>query len=305
MDVRTAEKPIFLLGTGRCGSTYWQTILCAANGVWVWGEHEGILASFSTMVSALDKNSQLSQWSLDLNKVILTPDISPGDATRFAWNNGFDKEILLRHTANFISRLFKENLPRGKSRWGFKEIRYGGGSYVPEFLLELFPEGKVVITSRYARETIISSLVAWHKNEIELYLSGHTSRLVELIDEYANKWINFGRFAFDLKKKYPNNVGFTLLEQENSLNNVLNFLDLDYTESMHKFASMSVNKNKNVDKFINNENFAALIDMVLLKNSIAIENITSELTGLCQEYCSVLGDATVGSGNITQGSYSE
>lgn len=43
VSVDASGRPVFLFGTGRCGSTFWQTLPCRADGLWVWGEHAGIL----------------------------------------------------------------------------------------------------------------------------------------------------------------------------------------------------------------------------------------------------------------------
>ncbi|MEZ5816111.1 MAG: hypothetical protein R3D44_03420 [Hyphomicrobiaceae bacterium] len=37
------ERPVFLLGTGRCGSTYQQVRISQIADIWIWGEHDGIL----------------------------------------------------------------------------------------------------------------------------------------------------------------------------------------------------------------------------------------------------------------------
>lgn len=275
--VNNQEKPIFLLGTGRCGSTYWQRMLCSADDVWIWGEHEGILLSFAIMLSALGAKSQLSKWSLDLNKIILTPDIEAGDATRFAWNNGFDRNILLGHVVNFVTNLFKENLPAGKSRWGFKEIRYGHGSNVAEFLLELFPYGKVIITSRDARETIISSLVSWHRAEIELFVGGYDNNLQKQVAGYVDKWIRFGNFSLGLQNKYPNQVGFSYLGQPDSVQKVFDFLDVAYTENIHAIENSMVNENRSARQYADNEKFTALIDGLLYEKADEIAAITNKI----------------------------
>jgi hypothetical protein len=257
------ESPIFLLGTGRCGSTYWQQMLCQTEDIWIWGEHEGILSNFSGIIDAMDSGSQLSKWCLNNKTIQSVDDIGDGDATLFAWNNGFDREILTNHIRDFISGLFKANLPVGKVRWGFKEIRYGPNSRIPELLLKLFPAGKIIVTCRAVRETTMSTLVARNRKEIDLFLGGQYKEFDRLVTQIVNRWLSFHRFFVELRKKYPERVHFAMLGGEGSAEAVLQFVGVEREGPDHAPSEKKINVNPAAQPYYNAVALTDIVDATL------------------------------------------
>ncbi|MFN7056963.1 hypothetical protein [Hyphomonas sp.] len=61
-------RPIMILGTGRCGSTYLQTALCGISDIWIWGEHDGMLRSLFHAFSLPHKSKALNEFSFPYAK---------------------------------------------------------------------------------------------------------------------------------------------------------------------------------------------------------------------------------------------
>lgn len=200
MPANASGRPVFLLGTGRCGSTYWQTLLCRAEGLWVWGEHEGLLKTILRARHLLANSARFP----GVNVPPLGADAAatnPEHGMQLAWNNGFRGPDLDDELRGLIDGLMRKQLPPGKSRWGFKEIRYGDQSFgeadeSPRHLLELFPGATVVLTLRHPRPMIESTLGTF----VPQVLDGADTPLglVALRHKYANHARRWRRFVDDL-----------------------------------------------------------------------------------------------------------
>jgi Sulfotransferase family len=157
--------PIFVFGTGRCGSTHIQRLITLSTCCWVWGEHEGFLAPLLESVrrcetgSALDRNVFRAGWRSDGQ---LISDMTMG-SDQLAWLNRFDKEEFRVEVASLVDRMFRFPVPEGWTQWGFKEIRYGLDNNAPVALLTLFPTATAIFTFREPKATIESMIRAWGK----------------------------------------------------------------------------------------------------------------------------------------------
>lgn len=159
------EEPIFLLGSGRCGSTFLQTRLSALGNVWIWGEHDGMLVKLREWRESVASSTKMNEFSTSRppgDPMVLLKKDQGADATMVAWLNGFRTADLDRVLRLAVTSLFTCALPVGKRRWGFKEIRYGPDDRMAVYLLDLFPRGKIVHTLRNPFSTIESGLFAWH-----------------------------------------------------------------------------------------------------------------------------------------------
>ena len=157
---RPAEAfPIFLLGSGRSGTTLLQKILNSADDVMIWGEHGGFLKKIARAYFHHIENPQVNRKifqenpvakdpSLDFNRLLLT-DI------RYCWTNWYGRQEVASNFASLIESFFH---PPGmeKRHWGFKEIRYGGGDRTIEMLAELFPNARFVFIARDPVDVIAS-----------------------------------------------------------------------------------------------------------------------------------------------------
>src|SRR6185295_15406374 len=158
------ERPIFLLGVGRCGSTFQQVALNRLPDIWIWGEHDGIIGNLLRWGAQAIASENLQKFAFSRSPDDPSSALQGNlriNATAVAWLNGFRPPDLEHLQSDLISQLFKKGLPTGKWRWGFKEIRYGPDDKVPERLLLLFSESKIVHTLRNPFATVESTIFAW------------------------------------------------------------------------------------------------------------------------------------------------
>lgn len=226
------EEPIFLLGTGRCGSTFQQTRLSGVGDVWIWGEHDGMLIKLREWSKSVAASTKLNEFSfsrpLGDPSVLLQKD-HRADATIVAWLNGFRTADLDRVLRLALTSLFTCGLPAGKRRWGFKEIRYGPDDRVAEFLLDLFPRAKIVHTLRGPFPTIESGLFAWHFPALQDAFGKSDEAIINsLYSDYAIHWERTARYFLDLEASFPDRVFTSKLETfRENLPKLLTFLNLE------------------------------------------------------------------------------
>lgn len=151
--------PIFLLGSGRSGTTLLQKILNSADDVMIWGEHGGFLKKLARAYYAHTENPKVKRKiflqnpgpndpNLDHHRLRLTD-------FDYCWMNWYGRREVAANFAGLIESFFH---PPGmeKRHWGFKEIRYGGEDRVVEMLAELFPNARFVFIVRNPVDVIAS-----------------------------------------------------------------------------------------------------------------------------------------------------
>ncbi|MAB71958.1 MAG: hypothetical protein CMJ54_05585 [Planctomycetaceae bacterium] len=151
--------PIFLLGSGRSGTTLLQKILNSADDVMIWGEHGGFLEQIARAYFHHTEKSKVNQAifrqnpvakdpNLDFNRLMLT-DIG------YCLMNWYGRREVAANFAGLIESFFH---PPGmkKRHWGFKEIRYGRDDRTIEMLAELFPTARFVLIVRNPVDVIAS-----------------------------------------------------------------------------------------------------------------------------------------------------
>jgi hypothetical protein len=167
LSAHDSGDPLFLLGSGRCGSTFWQTLLCRAPDTWIWGEHRGFLRLvLEARGRFLSAEGMLAEGRRAL---AAGGGIGPDRFVRtdldwaLAWANMMTPTVFDELVRGFIDASMRQGLPAGRTRWGFKEIRYGRtNDPTPTSLLDLFPGGTVIHTLRHPRASIESAMRAWH-----------------------------------------------------------------------------------------------------------------------------------------------
>jgi Sulfotransferase family len=211
-----ASCPIFLLGMGRCGSTFQQVVLTKITDIWIWGEHDGMLAPVIKWLRATKESRDLRRFSFVTDPAAVTEMMdadSPGISTRLAWLNAFRANDLDKAARNLICTIFETGLPSGKTRWGFKEIRYGPADRAAEGLLDLFPCARIIHTVRHPIRTIESCLLTWHRPDMQEALkSGNQSSIDDLYRRYANRWAAVTGYYLELSARYPLRVRSSKLE---------------------------------------------------------------------------------------------
>jgi hypothetical protein len=217
MTTRKNTKPIFLLGVGRCGSTALQLQLSRIADIWIWGEHDGVLRGFLDWTRSIRESRNLQQFAFsrgDADPRQLVTSHTGGDATHIAWMNAFGRKDVEAIERSVIETLCARNLPEGKRRWGFKEIRYGIEDDVPERLLGLYPDAKIVHTLRDPYKTIESSIFAWHYDELKAAIeSDDIESLRKTYRHYASRWTQAVEYFDALRSTYPGQVHFSRIER--------------------------------------------------------------------------------------------
>ena len=148
--------PVFVFGTGRCGSTHLQRLISLSTCCWVWGEHDGFLGP---LLESVDRCGT----SLGLERNVFRTGLRSDDqlasdmylgSERLSWLNRFDSEEFEGEVTSLFDRLFGSRLPNGWTEWGFKEILYGIDNNAPAILLKLFPSATTVFTFRDPKSTM-------------------------------------------------------------------------------------------------------------------------------------------------------
>lgn len=207
------QAPIFILGSGRCGSTFFQTMLCSVDDIWIWGEHDGMLAQLLGWGERTRKSQPLNRFSFPF--VGQDPwSVMRGNGTHAAWLGGFNADDVITAQRLVLEHLFCNRLPAGKRRWGFKEIRYGGDSMVPGRLLSLYPAARIIHVVRDPIRTVESSLRAWHRNLVLDFdtAQSNPARLREVFDNLLERWVSVTGHLLDLEQAHPEHVRTIRLE---------------------------------------------------------------------------------------------
>lgn len=154
------DRPVFVISAGRSGSTWLQKTLCMHPRLAIWGEHHGFLEPLLNSLNRIRRGEQTDshiETSDDVRRAVATRFETP--SLQIAWAQQFTVEEYRTAIRNLILELFARDLAPGV-RWGFKEIRYAE-RFLPETLLELFPEARFVFLSRDPEQCLRSMVLSW------------------------------------------------------------------------------------------------------------------------------------------------
>jgi hypothetical protein len=163
--------PIFLLGTGRCGSTLLQKILNSVDNVTIYGEHGGFLRHIAEAYFLNLEDKKIEKYIINQNVAGEHPDAvierlkNPQQWS--AWTNWYNRETVKRSFRDFTESFFNPIPLRGKVHWGFKEIRYGLSDRVLEMLANLYPNGRFIFVVRNPVDVVASKISARMSDGIE------------------------------------------------------------------------------------------------------------------------------------------
>lgn len=159
--LRAWDRPVFVITTGRSGSTLLLRYLNCARDLVVWGEHAAILTELAACYAKLTKPSTLAfvdaaqPWVDSLLRKSAV--VCASDQMTIEWVNSFSVETIRESFRNFLFSLLNQRMP-ADCRWGFKEIHYGR----PEMSLlrELFAGARFLVLVRDPA-SIIRSKFTW------------------------------------------------------------------------------------------------------------------------------------------------
>lgn len=160
------EFPIFVLGSGRSGTTLLQRILNALPHVAISGEHGGFLAPLAEAYFERLLTGETAQKVTRPDRVgvayehfvskLREPERWP------AWEQWWDREDCAKHFRGLVENFFRPPPAVTMPHWGFKEIRYGAQDRTLDFLRDLFPQARILFIVRAPNHTVASqSALGW------------------------------------------------------------------------------------------------------------------------------------------------
>lgn len=166
-----AKFPIFLLGTGRCGSTLLQKILNSVENAMIYGEHGGFLKQVAAAYFLNFEDKMIEKYIMSKNVAEKEP-ISVFETLKnpqlwSAWTNWYNQKTVKNNFRDFIESFFNPSSLEQAVHWGFKEIRYGLDDRVVEMLADLYPDGRFVFIVRHPADVIASKISARASEGIE------------------------------------------------------------------------------------------------------------------------------------------
>jgi hypothetical protein len=209
--------PVFLFGTGRCGSTHLQRMVSLNTEVWVWGEHDGFLNHLMRGLKAYEGSAAMKRAVFDApqpaDDEALVERVR-SETNVLSWLNRIDRTTLRDELRLLIERMFKKGVPRGWTGWGFKEILYGGPEDTPALLLEMFPDCRAAFSFREPAATVDSMIRSWTPA-----LAREPQRIGEIPATYeyrAKKWLLVMTYFIALKRAQPRRISFFDTESLNA-----------------------------------------------------------------------------------------
>jgi hypothetical protein len=180
--------PVFVFGTGRCGSTHIQRLITLSTCCWIWGEHDGFLEPLLRSVRQYETSKVLERavfHESPRSDDHLISDMALG-SERLSWLNRLDKAEFRTRVASLVDRMFGSPVPDGWTQWGFKEILYGLDNDAPATLLNLFPNATAVFTFRDPKNTIESMIRTWSSDI--LYGPPSANNLCKMYRMRVQRW---------------------------------------------------------------------------------------------------------------------
>jgi sulfotransferase family protein len=188
------KPPIFLLSSGRSGSTLVQRIFNSYDDVLIWGEHGGFLQEVASAYFRLREHPSNKKFIFAPGAGLQTipwseiPTLKRAENWQ-AWMNWFsiaDVDDLFRQ---FVRALFTHPSAPADHIWGFKEIRYGPNDRVIEFLARLFPDAQFVFLVRNGLNTVSSQLSTFHPTGVRFHRLREVGRL-PIVIRRSRTWRN-------------------------------------------------------------------------------------------------------------------
>lgn len=202
-SVSQVDAPVFVISTGRSGSTLVQRLLNCHDELVVWGEHFGFLNGLIQSYMRMARPDQrLYPKTADSNggPALMLPTLTD-PAAPIEWVNPWSLEEFQEQVRSFAANYFGGRL-QPDQRWGFKEIRYNNEPALVG-LSQLFPRGRFVFVQRNPVEVARSKILAFLKEGRWDSLSdqGRRNRASEILDEVLEHYRLYESFSKKNQRK--------------------------------------------------------------------------------------------------------
>ncbi len=206
------QSPIFVLGTGRSGTTLLQRIINSAENVVIWGEHGGFLSPVAEAYFLNLEDKTILHNIPKRNSPFDTPQAKVQKLKNSklwpAWCNWYSQKEARDIFRSLIENFFNPpNLDQNLS-WGFKEIKYGRGCRTLEMLADLYTDAKFVLIIRDPVDVIAAYFFKYLKQKSGLGDRLTISQAKELkancefsIIKEAEAWRKQNAYFMDFKAK--------------------------------------------------------------------------------------------------------
>jgi len=237
-------KQLFIIGSGRSGTTLVQRLFNSFPNIMIWGEHSGFLKDMAEAYFTLTLNSSMKEYSYtqplpDKGGDLLVHYKRPERWQ--AWNNWFQpsdvKNIFRAHLESFFN-------PKGTAKsliWGFKEIRYGTNDRVIEFLAELYPNAQFVFATRNGLNTLERQLTTFYQGESK-FLAIKRILQLSIVIRISREWVIQNRHLMKLADQNGDNFHFIqyegILKDISILIPVLKNLGVELGDAQFKILKM-------------------------------------------------------------------
>ena len=216
--------PIFLLGSGRSGTTLLMKILNSVDHVILSGEHGGFLKQIADVYffHFTDEEMKKRFKNEEAPDALFTKKLEY--KIGYPWLHWYGKDTVKKNYKKFIESFFNPEMFSKKVCWGFKEIRYGINDQVMEMLIDLYPNARFIFINRDPIDVIASQLVMKEWGNLK---------------EIINNWVIQNRYISIFYKKYRDNCFVIKYEDiipgdSDEFKQLFKWLGLELTEKQYQ-----------------------------------------------------------------------